>query len=212
MQIIELRQKHKEMLFSSACRIYGITPNKGYNKQYWIDFLLSGGDFSIMLDALKQGSYILPPAKNSTVIIDSQGSIEIYKSDINFHANEIYQFIATVKNHAKISWHTSEIYPCYLSYHWYLENGDIYHFDGKRTKLSVAVEPGESQKLELNVRMPSDPGNYLLEITMVMEGQFWFEERGLQVYKIPVRVDLPKLTPYAGRIFQDLVLAIATQQ
>ena len=49
-------------------------------------------------------------------------------------------------------------------------------FDGNRTPLSPPLSPGEERLIMVEVKAPEKPGLYHLELTMVQELCFWFEE------------------------------------
>ncbi|MDK9718740.1 MAG: DUF4214 domain-containing protein, partial [Trichlorobacter sp.] len=133
------------------------------------------------------------------------GRIDFIGSDVILVANENQNIAVKVENQSNMIWETSANCPVFMSYHWYYLNGKEYKYENPRTVLSKPVAPGESQILTVNVQSPDAPGDYLLEITMVMEGYFWFENKGLRVSCVPVNVHLSKLTPHAKRIHDDLL-------
>jgi hypothetical protein len=47
----------------------------------------------------------------------------------------------------------------------------------------------EEVKLDLNVRTPVEPGNYILELDMVQEMVSWFKDKGSPTIKLPVQVE-----------------------
>jgi phosphoglycerol transferase MdoB-like AlkP superfamily enzyme len=63
-----------------------------------------------------------------------------------------------------------------MSYHW-LGDGEVVTWDGARTVLPEAVEPGETTELEATVRAPKGSGLLNLQWDMVREGVAWFSER-----------------------------------
>lgn len=66
--------------------------------------------------------------------------------------------------------------PVFLSYHWKDTNGDTFLFDGIRTPIKPMLKPKNNKKIRMEVLSPVKPGKCFLEITMVQEGCFWFEE------------------------------------
>jgi hypothetical protein len=48
-------------------------------------------------------------------------------------------------------------------------------FDGVRTRLQGAIQPGESRRLKQQVMAPDVAGDYDLVVTMVQEGRFWLD-------------------------------------
>ncbi len=66
----------------------------------------------------------------------------------------------------------------FLSYHWLDERGNPIVWDGIRTPLERAIEPGERVRQELRVRGPIPPGRYRLALDLVEEQRFWLAELG----------------------------------
>jgi len=66
--------------------------------------------------------------------------------------------------------------PVHISYHWRDNEGKIVIFDGIRTAITPPLYPQEAREIVATVISPLNPGHFLLEITMVQEGCFWFEE------------------------------------
>lgn len=67
-------------------------------------------------------------------------------------------------------------YPVHLSYHWRDNNNNITVFDGARTPIMPALRPGETREVQMRVITPEKPGEYVLDVTLVQEMCFWFEE------------------------------------
>jgi UDP-3-O-[3-hydroxymyristoyl] glucosamine N-acyltransferase len=82
-------------------------------------------------------------------------------------------------------------YPVYLSYHWLASTTRRCHvFDGERTPLIVAVRPRSRHSQEMRILAPREPGQYILVLTMVQEGQVWFDQVSQPVVaEWPVTVD-----------------------
>ncbi|HEY2542907.1 MAG TPA: hypothetical protein VGH92_07605 [Gaiellaceae bacterium] len=66
----------------------------------------------------------------------------------------------------------------FLAYHWLDERGNAIVWDGERTELARAIEPGEMLRQELTVRGPIPPGRYRLAVDLVEENRFWLTELG----------------------------------
>lgn len=69
-----------------------------------------------------------------------------------------------------------------LSYHWRDEWGGVVVWDGLRTAWP-AVHIGDCVDVDLLVQAPDCPGEYILEITAVLEGLHWFEDIGIPPLK-----------------------------
>ncbi len=53
MNIDDLRRRNKQVLVDHAFVIYGITPEKSLRKSEWVDYLIDGGNFELMLEMFK---------------------------------------------------------------------------------------------------------------------------------------------------------------
>ena len=98
----------------------------------------------------------------------------------------------TVTNASPIPW-PSKPNPrgknaVHLSYHWLDQQRKTIVYDGLRTKLPGDLEPGESVTLRALIRSPDNPGEYVLQITLVQEGVAWFSDLGGGEVSLPVAV------------------------
>ena len=68
-------------------------------------------------------------------------------------------------------------YPVHLSYHILSDDGRELIYDGLRTPISTPLMPDETQEIALNIDLSSLKlnNNYLLQVSLVQESQFWFE-------------------------------------
>jgi len=82
----------------------------------------------------------------------------------------------SIKNIGKESFVSLSPYPVYLSYHWRDNNNNIIIFDGARTPIMPALKPEETRAVRMTVIAPEKPGEYVLDVTLVQEMCFWFEE------------------------------------
>ncbi len=102
------------------------------------------------------------------VVLEKKTAVQIgehFKIKVNVQNNSQERFISLMP------------YPVYLSYHWKdIENGEYVVFDGSRTALTLPLEMQANRDIDINIIAPEKIGNYRLEITMVQEGQFWFEQ------------------------------------
>lgn len=101
-------------------------------------------------------------------------------------------------------------YPFYLSYKWYLSNGEAFAdierrsrlelkkdpgqiVEGRRAKISPPLESFTTRRYSLQVQAPSQPGKYHLVITLVQEGNYWFDMvQGGSVLVFPIEVFRPR--------------------
>ncbi len=75
-----------------------------------------------------------------------------------------------------------------LGNHWRGSGGEMLRLDDGRASLGAPLHPGEAIELRLVARAPADPGTYLLELDLVVEGVSWFSDRGSPTVTLPVRV------------------------
>lgn len=84
------------------------------------------------------------------------------------------------ENRGVATWDSNEGF--YVSYHWMAPNEDVVEqLDGLRTSFPGPVAPGESVRLPVHVRAPSEPGQYRLAFDVLKEHQFWFSAMGSEL-------------------------------
>lgn len=76
-----------------------------------------------------------------------------------------------------------------LGNHWFDGRNRCVEFDSGRESIPVEVLPGAMIDLTLQVRIPTTPGTYVLELDLVHEGVTWFAERGSPTLRTRVEVD-----------------------
>jgi SAM-dependent methyltransferase len=104
-------------------------------------------------------------------------------------ASEELTIDLTVQNASWREWRSEgTAHPILLSYHWLDTRRRPVDYDGLRTPLPRAVQPGESCAVTMRVRAPSKRGQYVLEIDLVEEGVSWFTRAGIRPLRSSVRV------------------------
>lgn len=219
MDIQQLRHKHKSALVQHAFKITGHHKDFPAAEKFeseWVDYLLHGGEINQMLLALRNAKPVdfTPPDPNNFDL--SSCSISILEDSLPsiWHAGEIYSIKINIFNSTNYFWQTSGKTPIYLCYHWYKNDGEVCVFDGLRTNLSSIVHINKNNCLSLRVQSPKEQGQYFLAVTLVWEGQFWFEDKGLNLKNKEINIDAAKnllniktfasdppntLMPYAGK-------------
>jgi SAM-dependent methyltransferase len=66
--------------------------------------------------------------------------------------------------------------PVLVSYHWKRKSGELAVWDGVRTSLPRVFYKDDADDLFLTVRAPDDPGEYLLEVSLLEEGRIWYDD------------------------------------
>lgn len=87
-----------------------------------------------------------------------------------------------LENLSDVAWSSSgSLLPIFLSYHLSGIRGDgtsLAAFDNPRTRLPGFVMPGARIRIDLQVAVPAEPGDYLVVIDLVQESRTWFSDRG----------------------------------
>ena len=135
--IQSLRLKHKAMIVDHILRLYGGAGDNSSLKQRGIDYLLSGGDLRVMIDAFRNHTSLPDSiAQPISLITKANGAILFYASNLVILGGETRLVQITIENKSESVWQTSEETPIYLSYHLYHANGSVCVFDGLRTPLA----------------------------------------------------------------------------
>jgi len=103
---------------------------------------------------------------------------------------ETYHFPIYMFNAGSKTWpQKSEGNNVNISYHWLnAQNGEVVLYDGVRTRFAYTVLPGELVQVEVEIKTPSVPGNYILQIDLVKEQEFWFSQKGMDPLSKEVKV------------------------
>jgi len=96
-------------------------------------------------------------------------------ADIRMAEDEVASIPVTLINTGRIEWDSGANPPFYVSYHWLDADADrIVAFQGLRTAFEAPVPPGSRVSLAVQVRSPTQPGEYRLVWDIVQEGRLWF--------------------------------------
>ena len=130
---------------------------------------------------------------NATPLPDSAYKAEI--SPVNppqtLHAGEQASLKVKVKNIGNGTWPAQGQgvkYKVDLGNHWLDKNGKEIVGDDGRAGLPRDLKPGEEAEVQLTVKVPKVPGDYILELDMVHEDITWFKWKGSQSIKLNVHV------------------------
>lgn len=205
MDIQQLRHKHKSALVQHAFKITGHHkdfPAAGKFESEWTDYLLLGGSINQMLLTLKNAKPVNFTPIDPENFNLSNCSINILEDSLPniWHAEEIHSIKINIFNSTNYFWQTTKKTPIHLSYHWYRNDGEVYVFDGLRTSLSSIVHIDKDNILSLRIKNPKEPGQYFLAVTLVWEGKFWFENKGLNLKKHSILNEMNSIT-YPGQYF-----------
>jgi SAM-dependent methyltransferase len=93
-----------------------------------------------------------------------------------------------VRNRSTVTWPGGTTpggrYQINLGNHWLDATGRMLTRDDARSPLPADLAPVEEAELKLRVRLPREPGDYILELDMVQERYAWFADRGSQTARV----------------------------
>ncbi len=102
------------------------------------------------------------------------------------------KYIVPVKlqNDGKVVWknHEETMNAINLSYVWKNKHGNIIQKNEERTSLPKSTTPRKKIKLDAMITAPSEEGEYILEIDLVKEREFWFSEINSSPFRKTINV------------------------
>jgi SAM-dependent methyltransferase len=121
-------------------------------------------------------------------IDDDAFRAEIVPADkeLEMEAGSIARVLVGVRNASTGAWSDDRFVN--LGNHWRRADGSMLRLDDGRTSMGATVPPGNLVELTLEMQAPADPGAYLVEFDLVIEGVTWFADRGSPTTTIPVQV------------------------
>jgi hypothetical protein len=91
-----------------------------------------------------------------------------------------------IKNTSDFTWRNDSRNSVRVGYHYYGQDVDASDYDGTmRTELKNNVAPGETIKLDMLINDIKQPGNYVIQIDLVLEGKYWFSSKGMEMIESP---------------------------
>ena len=113
----------------------------------------------------------LPPDAVPGVVISPS------KAEITGQVYQSLTLDVTIVNRSEFLLNSSGPYPIRLAYHWIdAFTGNCVIFDGQRTSLGSPIAQGETRNLVAEVVCPTRPGKFILQLSLVQEHTFWFNE------------------------------------
>lgn len=213
----DLKRKHANTLLFHACQAQFKREPTNNELTYWGEFLLSGGDLREMLKRLPEGTgefadvpaemkgaVGLPTeASNETTeeVVVSLGEVAKPKTGNHkgvitlvgtpglFYAGRPAKIYVLVENLSEITWVSDQTQPVFASYHWTDQAGEVFIYEGIRSRLPQAIEPAARKQVPVSVIAPNVAGDYTLEVTLVHEGVTWMEDDGLTNLSLAITVE-----------------------
>jgi SAM-dependent methyltransferase len=148
--------------------------------------LRPGGSLVFQLPATKveapRGPIPMPePAYRATIDVTQPIPAQVAASSSVMLSIEIV-------NPTNTTWVQREVGAIRAGNHWLDAHGGMLVQDDGRALLPQTCRPGERCAIDLQVRAPAQPGQYLLEIDVVHEGIAWFADRGSPTVRLPVEI------------------------
>lgn len=97
-------------------------------------------------------------------------------SEVSADTGQSLELPVIIENKSDRSFASRLPHPVYLAYHINDLQGNTIVFDGLRTMLSCRIKPNTSHELSCDIKVPAEPGEYSVKITLVQEQCFWFED------------------------------------
>ena len=126
-------------------------------------------------------------------IADDAFHAEIVPADatLQVEAGTIEKIAVGVRNTSTAPWPDDRFVN--LGNHWRKPDGELVRLDDGRASMNTTVAPGDAIDLTLEMQAPTEPGDYLLELDLVIEGVAWFADHGSPTVTVPVHV-VPRTT------------------
>jgi hypothetical protein len=87
-----------------------------------------------------------------------------------------------VTNTSDFTWRAEGSNSVRLSYHYFGQDVDYVEYDSNvRTLLPENLEPGETAAVDVLINDIENPGKYVVQIDLVLEGYYWFSSKDIPV-------------------------------
>lgn len=87
-----------------------------------------------------------------------------------------------ITNTSDFAWRTDVPNLVRIGYHYYGQDVDFIDYDRTaRSVLPQEVNPGETVAIDVLINDIKNEGNYVIQIDPVMEGNFWFSDKGVSM-------------------------------
>jgi glycosyltransferase involved in cell wall biosynthesis len=106
----------------------------------------------------------------------SKISLEVSAVPQEARVSAVFWLDAKVTNPTNETLSPAAAFPVRLAYHWLQKaTRQMVVFDGKRSELFPLLEANGTARYPMTVVAPNQPGEYILQTTMVQDGVCWFE-------------------------------------
>jgi 2-polyprenyl-3-methyl-5-hydroxy-6-metoxy-1,4-benzoquinol methylase len=90
--------------------------------------------------------------------------------------NQQFSLAIQIDNTGSAQFASLAPYPVHISYHWLDRSGNIVEFDGIRSQIVPPLYGHSTREFDVTIVAPKNEGEYILQLTLVQENKFWFEE------------------------------------
>ncbi len=151
----------------------GKNASRGYNPGpmpvlRW--FLLASVLISLATASLAQGPDPSPPEPASHAL-DVVG----HELPATFDIGDTLVVTVQLRNQGTATWRAEERYSA--SSHWFFSDGKVRDYEGPRTPIPGPVATGQVVSVDLVVKVPAEPGVYLLQWDVVQDHVCWISRR-----------------------------------
>lgn len=170
----------------------------GFSPKFFMDVLSSMGFIYSKVTYHTQKQFDIPEhmftvVASRTPLTETAPGEEAMRLDIStpverlrMQVNAVANLPINLINLSEVPLSPSAPLPLFLGYHWRKHSGELVVWDGIRTPLPLVMHKGDEVEVLVMVQAPSEPGAYLLEISMVREGVTWYDD---QVPGLPFRIE-----------------------
>lgn len=128
-------------------------------------------------------------AIHSPPLQEFNASIGVVEKLERMKVNEVIVLELEICNTSSQAWTTIGLRSVSVSYHWLDQTGEMFIFDGERTKLPRDIQAGQKFRLWTTVKAPSMLGCFTLVLSLVQDYVAWFDEMGCPTTTIQVRIE-----------------------
>lgn len=107
----------------------------------------------------------------------SKISLEVSPPPPEVPISALFWLDAEVTNQTNEELSSAAPYPVRLAYHWVEKTTRrMAVYNGDRSELFPSIDPNATRRYPMKIVAPNQPGEYILQITIVQDGVFWFED------------------------------------
>jgi len=157
------------------------------------------GKYILQIDLVNEGvtwfSYQGVPQLEKYIAVDVAYAAQYDDSGTTpnyMDPGQIFETEVTAKNNGFLLWENDkQIGRVNLGVHWInRDTGTAVIWDGDSGELPFYVNHGESAVVNMKIKVPDEPGRYILQYDLVHEGVAWFSEKG--VIPLEINIDVGK--------------------